>query len=80
MIFPRLVYHRKIHQDKLFQEMNYTRWKIMEDVFIIMVYIIWATSWENLFMPNTNNKGADQPAQSDDTFVVCYSDSNIYTC
>ena len=25
---------------------------------------IWATSWENLFMPYANNKGADQPAQS----------------
>ena len=23
---------------------------------------IWATSWENLFMPDANNKGADQPA------------------
>ena len=22
----------------------------------------WATSWENLFMPYANNKGADQPA------------------
>ena len=26
---------------------------------------LWATSWENLFMPYANNKGADQPAQSD---------------
>ena len=25
-------------------------------------YIIWATSWENLFLPYANNKGADQPA------------------
>ena len=24
--------------------------------------IIWATSWENLFLPYANNKGADQPA------------------
>ena len=24
--------------------------------------IIRATSWENLFMPYANNKGADQPA------------------
>ena len=24
---------------------------------------IWATSWENLFLPYANNKGADQPAQ-----------------
>ena len=22
----------------------------------------WATSWENLFLPYANNKGADQPA------------------
>ena len=25
---------------------------------------IWATSWENLFMANANNKGADQPVHS----------------
>ena len=24
---------------------------------------IWATSWENLFMPYANNKGADQTVQ-----------------
>ena len=24
--------------------------------------IIWATSWENMFTPHANNKGADQPA------------------
>ena len=30
-------------------------------------YVIWAKSWENLFMPYANDKGADQPAipQSD---------------
>ena len=27
-----------------------------------MEYTIWATSWENLFLPYANNKGADQPA------------------
>ena len=27
----------------------------------IEFHIIWATSWENLFMPYANNKGADQP-------------------
>ena len=26
------------------------------------VFDIWATSWENLFMPYVNNKGTDQPA------------------
>ena len=26
------------------------------------MHIIWATSWENLYMPYANNKGADQPA------------------
>ena len=25
-------------------------------------HLLWATSWENLFMPYVNNKGADQPA------------------
>ena len=29
---------------------------------IIDMIMIWATSWENLFMPYANNKGADQPA------------------
>ena len=24
---------------------------------------IWASSWENLFLPYANNKGTDQPAQ-----------------
>ena len=27
----------------------------------LVSYYIWATSWENLFMPYANNKGADQP-------------------
>ena len=27
-----------------------------------MLTIIWATSWENLFLAYVNNKGADQPA------------------
>ena len=36
---------------------------------------IWATSWENLFMPYANNKGADQPVHLRSlisTFVVRY--------
>ena len=35
---------------------------------------IWAMSWENLFMPYANNKGADQPAHPCSlirAFVVC---------
>ena len=32
--------------------------------------LIWATSWENLFMPYANNKGADQPARLLSVFVI----------
>ena len=42
--------------------------------------VIWATSWENLFMPYANNKGADQPAHQRSlisAFVVCYLYSMI---
>ena len=43
--------------------------------------IKWATSWENLFMPYANNKGADdQPAHLRSlicNFVVCCLDSII---
>ena len=28
----------------------------------LMLISIWAMSWENLFMPYANNKGADQSA------------------
>ena len=41
----------------------------------------WATSWENLFMPYANNKGADQPAQMGSlisAFVVHCLDSIIF--
>ena len=41
---------------------------------------IWATSWENLFLPYTNNKGADQPAHPCslvNAFVVRCLDSII---
>ena len=31
-------------------------------IFCSLSTMIWATSWENLFMPYANNKGADQPA------------------
>ena len=36
----------------------------------------WATSWENLFMPYANNKGADQPAQSNQR--LCCSLPRLY--
>ena len=45
-------------------------------------YLIWATSWEILFMPYANNKGADEPAPVHlrsliSTFVVHCLDSII---
>ena len=39
---------------------------------------IWATSWENMFLPYANNKAADQPVHVCSlisTFVVRYLDS-----
>ena len=42
--------------------------------------ILWATSWENLFMIYANNKGADQPVHRGNlisTFVVHCQDSII---
>ena len=45
-----------------------------------MVIIIWATSWENLFIPYANNKAADQPVHPRSlisTFVVGCLDSII---
>ena len=41
----------------------------------------WATSWQNLFMPTANNKGADQPAHPRSlisTFVVHCLDGTIF--
>ena len=46
--------------------------------FILMflcIIIIWATSWENLFMPYANNKGADQHAHSP---LLLYDISSFY--
>ena len=48
--------------------------------FIKNIWMIWATSWENLFMPYANNKGADQPAHPRSlisAFVVRCLDSII---
>ena len=39
--------------------------------------IIWATSWENLFMPYANNKGADHPRSLISAFVSHCLDSII---
>ena len=36
------------------------RHDLYHNIFNIAVYI-WASSWENLFMPYATNKGADQP-------------------
>ena len=46
----------------------------------VMRKVVWATSWENLFMPYSNNKGADQPAHPRSligTFVFRFLDSII---
>ena len=48
--------------------------------FPVEISYTWATWWENLFMPYTNNKGIDQPAHSRSlisAFVVCCLDSVI---
>ena len=45
-----------------------------------LIMLRWATSWENLFMPYVNNKGADQPTHPRSlisTFVVWCLDSII---
>ena len=47
---------------------------------LMTTHIIWTTSWENLFMPYANNKGADQPAHSRSlirAFVIRCLDSII---
>ena len=47
---------------------------------ILMSWLIWATSWENLLMPYANNKDADQPAHPRrliSTFVIRCLDSII---
>ena len=46
--------------------------------FTFLKRLIWATSWENLFMPYANNKGVDQPTYPRiliSTFVVHCLDS-----
>ena len=47
---------------------------------ILGITTIWATSWENLFVPYANNKGTDQPVHPRSlisAFVVCCLDSLI---
>ena len=49
--------------------------------FMQLLLIKWATSWENLFMPYANTKGADQPARLRSlisTFVVRCLDTIIH--
>ena len=53
-------------------------WNIICVFIIIKWTFIWATSWENLFMPYANNKGADQPVHPRSlisTFIICCLDS-----
>ena len=48
--------------------------------FFRKVDLLWATSWENLFLPYANNKGADQPVHPRSlisTFVLRYLGSII---
>ena len=55
-----------------------TVWKTKQTY--IHTWMKWATSWENLFMPYANNKGADQPAHPRsliNSFVVRCLDSII---
>ena len=47
---------------------------------VYIIFIKWAMSWENLFMPYAKNKGADQPAHPRNlisAFVVHCLDSII---
>ena len=37
-------------------------WSVLDTAFRYNSGFIWATSWENLFLPYANNKGTDQPA------------------
>ena len=50
------------------------------EIFMAMSNLIWATPWENLFMPYEINKGTDQPAHMRSlicAFVVCWLNSII---
>ena len=56
----------------------YDRTQAVTQIRLLLVYTIWATSWENLFMPYANNKGTDRPAHLrslSSTFVVHCLDS-----
>ena len=37
-------------------------WHLLWMLLPVIMLTIWAMSWENLFLPYANNKGADQPA------------------
>ena len=54
------------------------QWLVWDKRPFRMTWLLWASSWENLFMLYANNKGADQPAHPCSlisTFVVRCLDS-----
>ena len=53
---------RWMHRDECvcFVILQFSSWSISSHSYSRI--IIWATSWENLFLPYANNIGADQPA------------------
>ena len=63
----------KFHRGLGFKHVHHTRFRycsthncsarILEVLQLMKQCINWAESWENLFMPYANNKGANQPAQ-----------------
>ena len=63
---------------------NQYDWVLQSEKMTEMSGIIWATSWENLFLPYVNNKGTDQAAQPHSlisAFVVrCLDLYNTSTC
>ena len=69
-------YYRWSQRTKIKYKLHYGRWG---DV-LQKARHIWATSWENLFMPYANNKGTDQSARTCrliSTFVIHCLDSII---
>ena len=57
-----------LYKCRVFAETPYA-----ESWILLNLLIIWATSWENMFLPHATNKGADQPAHPRSlisTFVV----------
>ena len=47
---------------------------VLENTMVLKICradLIWAMSWENLFMAYANNKGADQPAHPRSLISTC---------